>query len=184
MSTDYPPAAPAGDRFSRPNLKYHALGRSMESDTGMGGWKHWAIGLGAGVVLTLMLNSNTVLATHTSAVFATWAAYGIGSLVSIALMVTAWLRSRDRFPRGAKPSWWYYLGGIPGVFAVMLAAIAATTLGLVVTIAFMLTGQILFGMAVDHWALFQSPKRRLAPEDFLAAILVIAGSILILAFRS
>jgi bacterial/archaeal transporter family-2 protein len=176
--------APADDRFSQPNLKHHTPERSVEADIGMGGWKHWAIGLGAGVVLTLMLNSNTVLAAHTTALFATWAAYGIGLLASIVLMVTSGLRSRDLFPRSAKPSWWSHFGGIPGVFAVMLAAIAATTLGLVVSISFMLTGQILFGMAVDHWALFKSPKRRLAPKDFLVAIFVVVGSVLIFAFRN
>jgi bacterial/archaeal transporter family-2 protein len=147
-------------------------------------WKHWAIGLGAGVVLTLMLNSNTLLAAHTTAMFATWAAYGIGSLVSIVLMVISRLGSRDLLPKSPKVSWWCHLGGIPGVLAVMLAVMAATTLGLFVTIAFMLTGQILFGMAVDHWALFSSPKRRLAPRDFLVATFVIVGSVLILAFRN
>jgi transporter family-2 protein len=184
MSTHNSLTAPAEDRFSQPNLKNHAPERSVEADIGMGGWKHWAIGLGAGVVLTLMLNSNTMLAAHTTAMFATWAAYGIGSLVSIVLMVISRLGSQDLFPRSAKASWWCHLGGVPGVFAVMLAVIAATTLGLVVTISYMLTGQILFGMAVDHWALFKSPKRRLALKDFLVAIFVIVGSVLVLAFRN
>ncbi|MGW5971269.1 DMT family transporter [Streptomyces sp. NPDC055186] len=145
----------------------------------------WLLALAGGVVLTLMTEFNSQLAHHTTAVFASWAAHGIGAVVALGLVaVTAratrrarpkpQLRKLERTPR------WFYLGGIAGAFVVILSAISVNSeLALSGTIALMLTGQVLFGIASDQWGLLRIPRLRVTPTALGTAALVLAGSVLI-----
>jgi transporter family-2 protein len=82
---------------------------------------------------------------------------------------------------GVRPPLWFYAGGIPGAFTVILAAIAVnSSLALSGTIALMLVGQVVFGMVSDHFGLFRTPKRRLSGTDLVVALAVLGGSGLII----
>ncbi|MER7368105.1 DMT family transporter [Nonomuraea wenchangensis] len=143
----------------------------------------WSLAIAGGVLLTLMTQANAVLAGHTDALYASWAAHGLGAVVASILVLALARRapaaadageSQDRAPL------WYYLGGIPGALVVVLSAIAVNSeLALAGTIALMLTGQILFGTASDHLGLLHTPRRRVTPIDLAVAGCVLAGSVLI-----
>ncbi|MFE0581324.1 DMT family transporter [Streptomyces sp. NPDC058874] len=152
--------------------------------------KDWLLGIAGGVLLATMLHYNSLLAKHTTPAYASWVAHGVGAVVALllVLLTTSGVRLR-RAERGgeAEPAaptkrpLWFYLGGIPGAFTVMLGAITVNgSLSLSGTIAFMLVGQILFGLVSDHFGLFQTPKRRIVPMDALVALCVLTGSALIL----
>ncbi|MEO3868332.1 DMT family transporter [Nonomuraea sp. B12E4] len=150
----------------------------------------WLLALAGGVLLTLMTLSNAVLARHTDALYASWAAHGLGAVVALILMLA--LRRRTRPPtiegeRNRRPASekdttprWYYLGGIPGALVVVLSAVAVNSeLALAGTIALMLTGQVVFGTVADHLGLLHTPRRRVTSTDLAVAGCVLAGSVLI-----
>ncbi|MCX5555162.1 DMT family transporter [Streptomyces sp. NBC_00038] len=143
----------------------------------------WLLAVAGGVLLTLMTEFNGQLAHHTTAVYASWVAHGIGAVVALVLVgATARAVSRPR-PLAEEPGrapLWFYLGGIPGAFVVILSAISVNSeLALSGTIALMLTGQVLFGVASDQLGLLRIPKRRVTATDLATAGLVLAGSVLI-----
>ncbi|MGW0811149.1 DMT family transporter [Nonomuraea sp. NPDC002799] len=145
----------------------------------------WLLALAGGVLLTLMTQSNAVLARHTDALYASWAAHAIGAVVALALVAA--VRARRRPPPGAvangpadKVPLWFYLGGIPGALVVILSAVAVNSeLALAGTVALMLTGQVVFGTVSDHLGLLRIPKRRITGMDLAVAGCVLAGSVLI-----
>lgn len=145
----------------------------------------WLLALAGGVLLTLMTEFNGQLAHHTTAVFASWAAHGIGavvalSLVAVTVRATSHARPEPQLPEPERTPRWFYLGGIAGAFVVILSAISVNSeLALSGTIALMLTGQVLFGIASDQWGLLRIPKRRVTPTTLGTAALVLAGSVLI-----
>jgi transporter family-2 protein len=135
-----------------------------------------------------MINYNSLLAKHTTPVFASWVAHGLGAaaaFVLVALHARLFGPPGKEAPPRVKAPVWFYLGGLPGVFTVILAAVTVNS-GLMLSgsIAFMLVGQVLFGLVSDHFGLFRTPKRRIGAADFLVALLVLIGSGLILFGRA
>ncbi|RLU80678.1 hypothetical protein CTZ27_34645 [Streptomyces griseocarneus] len=152
-----------------------------------------------------MTHYNGTLANHTSSVFGSWVAHGLGAVVALVLVVLTGRAFRPgrksagggsgqagegnggagnggsgNGQRAAAPLW-SYLGGIPGAFTVMLASIAVNSdLELSGTIALMLVGQVLFGIVSDSFGLFGTPRRRLVLADFLVVLSVLVGSALII----
>lgn len=145
----------------------------------------WLLGTCGGVLLALMINYNSLLARHTTPVFAAWVAHGLGAVAAFAL-VAAYARERrsgdaPETSPGAKSPLWFYLGGVPGTVTVILAAVTVNSpLTLSGAIAFMLVGQVVFGLVSDHFGLFRTPRRRIAFTDALGALAVLAGSALII----
>ncbi|MEO3874965.1 DMT family transporter [Nonomuraea sp. B12E4] len=145
----------------------------------------WLLALAGGVLLTLMTQSNAVLAHHTDALYASWAAHGLGAVVALLLVLTlSRRRPAPRQPAGTQDEGrtplWYRLGGIPGALVVVLSAVAVNSeLALAGTIALMLTGQVVFGTVADHLGLLHTPRRRVTGTDLAVAGSVLAGSVLI-----
>lgn len=147
--------------------------------------KDGGLAVAAGVLLALMIEFNSLLARHTTPVFASWIAHGIGAVVAFLLVVlpiaalAAPPPAADQAPRPQAPAW-FYLGGIPGAFTVVLAAITVNgPLSLSGTIALILVGQIVFGLLSDHFGLFRMPRRPVVAGDALVVCCVLAGSLMI-----
>ncbi|GAA4919289.1 transporter family-2 protein [Nonomuraea thailandensis] len=142
----------------------------------------WLLAIAGGVLLTLMTLSNAVLARHTDALFASWAAHAVGAAVALLLVLAIARRGPQPAQEHgtARTPLWYYLGGIPGALVVVLSAVAVNSeLALAGTIALMLTGQVVFGTAADHLGLLHTPQRRVTGTDLAVAGCVLAGSVLI-----
>lgn len=142
------------------------------------------LAIAGGALLALMIDSNSLLARHTSAVFASWVAHGVGAAVALLLV---WLldlvagKPAGNAGRPASSPLWCYLGGVPGAFTVMLAALAVNgPLPLSGAIALMMVGQVLFGLVSDHFGWLRVPVRRLRPADLLVVLCVLAGSAMII----
>src|SRR4051812_30681824 len=90
----------------------------------------WILGIVGGVLLALMIHYNSLLAHHTTPVFASWVAHGLGA-VAAAVLVAVYARvPRPAAPAIAlqtRPPLWFYAGGIPGTFTVILAAITVNS---------------------------------------------------------
>jgi transporter family-2 protein len=141
----------------------------------------WLSALAAGALLAVMIACNGLLAKHSAPVFASWVAHGTGAAVAF-LLVAGWSRifGRQDARTQQKGPAWAYLGGVPGALTVVLAAITTNSpLALSGTIAFMLVGQVIFGLAMDYAGLFGVAKRRFAATDVVVVALVLCGSVLL-----
>ncbi|MFA6060549.1 MAG: DMT family transporter [Taibaiella sp.] len=148
----------------------------------------WSLALFGGLLLALMLDYNSLMAKHTSPLYASWIAHGIGSVASIFLIViflNIFSTKKEHNEKQIRGPLWAYLGGIPGALTVVLAAITVnSSLGLSGTLAFMLVGQVIFGIVSDVFGLFGTLKRKFIFMDFLVILAILTGSGIIIFFGS
>ncbi|BCH22280.1 DMT family transporter [Mesorhizobium sp. L-8-3] len=153
----------------------------------MGRPTDWLLATAAGAVLAVMIQLNSLLAAHSSALFASWVAHGVGAAMALCLAAAASRLARFAGPRDVGDTqeplprlptpFWAYLGGIPGAFTVVLAAIAVNGgLTLSATLALMLVGQTAFGMAADRFGWFGLARRPLGARELVGALALLAGS--------
>ncbi|MBS0350932.1 MAG: DMT family transporter [Proteobacteria bacterium] len=149
----------------------------------------WLLALSGGLLLALMIDYNSLMAKHSTPLFASWTAHGVGTITSLFFIVLfsklILINKEEIQSKSADAPVWSYLGGIPGALTVVLAAVTVnTTLGLSGTLSLMLVGQIIFGMISDRMGLFGMQKRELTMIDFLVILCVLSGSCLIIFNRS
>jgi transporter family-2 protein len=136
---------------------------------------------GTGGLLTLMVHFNGTLAAHGTALFASWAAHGTGTVVALILLLT-WRRLRTGTAGGGGPApLWAYAGGASGAVTVMLTSVTVNSaLALSGTLALGLAGQMLFSLAADRWGMFDLPRRNPDRRDLATIGLIVAGSLVII----
>jgi len=150
-----------------------------------------ALALFAGAILAIMIKLNSSLAGLNSPIEASWIAHGLGAVTALILLqcmaVFRKHTTKDPINTSAiitRAPWYAYLGGLPGAFTVILAAITVNSpLGLAGTLALALLGQILFSLLVDRFALFGSIKRHIDWHDVKVLGLIIIGSLFIIFAR-
>ena len=140
----------------------------------------FAIALGTGGLLSLMVHLNVELARAGTPLFASWAAHGTGTVAALVLLARFY-RFAGKTGRKAPAPFWAYLGGISGAATVILSSFAVNSpVGLPGTMALGLAGQLAFSASADKWGLFGLQKRSLTARDFVALALVLTGSTLII----
>ncbi|WP_192456685.1 DMT family transporter [Musicola keenii] len=149
----------------------------MRMNIGSGG-----LAIGAGALLSAMIGLNSQLAVYSSPAAASWVAHGIGTIAAgVLLRGLCFFGQQSAVSSGQPAPWWAWLGGIPGAMTVLLAAITVNSpLALSGSLALMLLGQMLFGMATDVCGGFGMDKRRLTPRDGGALLCVLAGTLLLI----
>jgi len=144
---------------------------------------HLVAAFGTGCLLTLMVHFNGELGRYGNALFASWAAHGTGTLAALVFLGLVWIRRRPAATSIARPKapWWAYLGGLSGAITVILTSITVNSpLALSGTLALGLAGQVVFGLAADHWGFLGMPRRKAEVRDYAALGLIVAGSALII----
>lgn len=130
-----------------------------------------------------MLKCNAELAHSANALFASWAAHGIGLVAAIVLLLVLRQRPWRATAVKARIPLWAYLGGLSGAVTVIATATAANSvLGLAGTLALGLAGQVIFSLAADLWGLMGLKRRALTRYDLSALALIVAGSLTIILF--
>jgi|SRR6056297_1031995 len=79
----------------------------------------------------------------------------------------------------SKAPWWVWLGGFCGAFLVTVTIAAAPRLGATTMFAFLLAGQMLASLILDHFGLFSYPVHPFNLMRFLGVILLSGGIMLI-----
>jgi transporter family-2 protein len=72
-------------------------------------------------------------------------------------------------------SWWNWIGGPLGALIVLAGATLTRELGAARFIAFVVGGQLLCAMFIDHFALMGLEPRAITPGRVLGALLVVVG---------
>jgi transporter family-2 protein len=142
-----------------------------------------SLALAGGITLASMIVVNSELAAFSSPLLASWVAHGVGAVTSffVLLVVSALIGKKiSLLPNSGTPIW-AYLGGIPGAFTVILAAITVNSpLGLSGSIVLIMAGQLLFGLVSDTFGLFGLRKRSMNINDGIALVFLITGCLIIM----
>lgn len=128
-----------------------------------------AILSGALIALTVVQNGD--LALYMGNYHATALVHLVG-LVTILLVLV--LR-REKFRWDRHTPWYGYFGGVLGVLTVLGCNLSFATLGVSVSVAMLLLGQALMGVAVDQFGLFGAEKRPFRPQHIASFALIVGG---------
>jgi len=133
----------------------------------------------SGVLLALMINVNSELATTTTAFQASWIAHGVGA--AIAVVLYAIFKSSGKTRGQVVVQKWYWFGGIPGAFTVVLASVTVQSgIGLTGTLALALIGQFIMSIFIEHVGLLNQPIIKLSLVNAFPTLLVTVGALLII----
>ncbi|ARO14058.1 bacterial/archaeal transporter family-2 protein [Ketogulonicigenium robustum] len=142
-----------------------------------------AVALATGGLMTVMLLSNSMMAAHTTPLFSSLTAHGVGTLVLVAALALLRLvrKGQGAAPIVANAPLWVYLGGLSGALTVVVTSTAANSaLALTGTLALGLAGQVVLALVFDRFGLLGMTKRLPTRNDMLALVLIIAGTLLII----
>jgi transporter family-2 protein len=96
-------------------------------------------------------------------------------LVAVAVFARGVAEGRDL---GAAP-WWVWIGGFLGAFYVLGSVVTAPRLGAAVLFAFILAGQAIASLAVDHFGWVGFEKSPITAGRLAGVVLVAAGVALV-----
>ena len=87
-------------------------------------------------------------------------------------------RSFDAFARAVRQPWWMLMGGIVGLFILLTVTVAGSRIGIVATVAILIAGQLVMGVAIDRFGLFGVDRIPLHWPRVLGVVLLAAGAAL------
>ena len=138
-------------------------------------WPYYLFAIAAGAMLPIQFGINAQLANWVgSPLRATLVSFAVGTAV---LLVATLLFARGLTggrELGGAP-WWVWLGGFLGAFYVLGSVVTAPKLGAAALFAFILAGQALASLAVDHFGWVGFEESPVTPGRLLGLALVAAG---------
>jgi transporter family-2 protein len=142
-------------------------------------WPYYLFAVAAGAMLPVQFGINAHLAAWLgSPVRATFVSFAVGTavlLVAVAVFARGVAEGRDL---GAAP-WWVWIGGFLGAFYVLGSVVTAPRLGAAVLFAFILAGQAIASLAVDHFGWVGFEKSPITAGRLAGVVLVAAGVALV-----
>ena len=116
-----------------------------------------------------------------SPLLAAFASFSIGTLI---LFTSIWV-FRIPMPEWKTVTtipWGLWTGGLFGAFIVLFTIIATPKLGATTLLAFILTGQMMVSLIVDHTGLFEFPIQPINPGRIAGVLFLILGAYMIKKF--
>ncbi len=133
----------------------------------------------AGAFLPLQAGINSQLRIYAgNPVIAAFISFLVGTIVLLAIA----FGMRLEWPSVAgfaNAPWWVWTGGALGAFFVYLAIVLADTLGAAVLVSFIIAGQMLASITLDHYGWAGFSKHPINPTRILGALLLLSGVLLI-----
>ena len=130
-----------------------------------------ASAMAIGTLITLMLFANGSLQTAFGASRSLVIIHATGTLAVLIYL----LMKRASFKTTEKIKPYLYLSGVMGVLLVFFNITTVTAIGLTLTIALGLVGQIIASSVVDHYGLFALEERRWNMKKLSGFALIAAG---------
>jgi len=132
----------------------------------------------AGMVLPVQFSINAQL-RHAigSPVTASAISFLVGTLALALLM--ALTKQPAMWKNAFSEPAWIWIGGLIGAFYVFATIILIPHLGAGTTVAWILTGQVIASLVIDHFGLFDVSTHAISAERLLGALLIIVGVFLV-----
>jgi transporter family-2 protein len=131
---------------------------------------------GAGACIAFQAAANNRLRSTLDAP-GIWASYFsiIGTIVFSTLAMLALQPPAPKMETVRNSDWWSWIGGPLGALIVLAGTMLVQHLGAALFIAFVVAGQLLSSLVLDHFALMGLPASPLTPSKAIGAGLVVAG---------
>ena len=132
----------------------------------------------AGMALPTQFSINAQLRSLVgSPILASTISFIVGS---IALLILSLFQQGVRFNKGwLEGPWWIFTGGLLGAFYVVATIVLIPRIGAASTVAFILTGQIIASVLIDHFGLFGVQIQSINLYKFIGVSLIIIGVIFV-----
>lgn len=145
-------------------------------------WLLALFALAAGICIPTQAGINTQLSLWTrSPVLAATISFLIGSLVLLGYTLVARL-PLPAWRSAVEQPWWLWSGGILGAFFVAVTIYLAPRLGATNMLAWVLAGQMLAALALDHFGALGYPLQPLSLGRAVGVLLLIGGAFMVRAF--
>jgi transporter family-2 protein len=145
-------------------------------------WWLALLALVAGTCIPTQAGINARLSLWTrSPVLAATISFLVGTVVLSGYVLATRLPLPGLRSAAAQP-WWLWSGGVLGAFFVAVTIYLAPRLGATNMLAWVLAGQMLAAMALDHFGLLGYPLHPLSLGRFAGIVLLVAGVLLIRIF--
>jgi transporter family-2 protein len=145
-------------------------------------WWLALLALAAGTCIPTQAGINARLSLWArSAVLAATISFLVGTVVLTGYVLAARLPLPALRSAAAQP-WWLWSGGVLGAFFVAVTIYLAPRLGATNMLAWVLAGQMLAAMTLDHFGLLGYPLHPLSLGRLAGIVLLIAGVLLIRIF--
>jgi transporter family-2 protein len=141
-------------------------------------WPH-LLALLVGVGLTVQVGMNMTIARVVGTPL--WASVANFTVGLVALVATALLLGSRPAPGtvGQVPLW-AWCGGLLGAAYVASVTLLGPRIGGMTLVAIVITGQLIAGLAVDHFGVLGYPQLPVTPTRWLGAGLLLAGALLVM----
>ena len=142
-------------------------------------WPYYLFAVAAGAMLPVQFGINAQLAHWLgSPLRATLVSFAVGAAVLLAAVLVFARGIADGRDLGAAP-WWVWVGGCLGAFYVLGSVVTAPKLGAAALFAFILAGQAVASLVVDHFGWVGFEESPITPARLFGLALVAAGVVLV-----
>jgi bacterial/archaeal transporter family-2 protein len=133
----------------------------------------------AGVAVAFQTGVNSQLRIDTNnPVLTALISFAVGT-VALFVLYFSFFRQSPMFPTSYVFEWWKLTGGLLGVIYVTAVVIAAPRIGAGNALAFIVGGQFVAAIIIDHYGWMQLPVNPITPYRIGGIILLLAGVYLI-----
>lgn len=145
-------------------------------------WLLALLALLAGTCIPTQAGINTRLSLWTrSPILAAAVSFLVGTIVLVGYVLTSRLPVPDWRSAAGQP-WWLWSGGALGAFFVAITIYVAPRLGATSMLAWILVGQMLAALALDHCGVLGYPLHPLSLGRIVGVLLLVAGAFLVRVF--
>lgn len=144
---------------------------------------YYMLALLAGLILALQVGVNTNVAKVVNNSFVPLIlSFVMGTMVLITYALISRQNVVASLAKLNDQPWWLWTGGLLGASYVWLAIVIASKLGATQLLAFVISGQLITSLIIDHYGFFGFSLNPINPYKLIGVFLLIAGMICIRKF--
>jgi bacterial/archaeal transporter family-2 protein len=141
--------------------------------------QYYLLSVIAGVAVAFQTGVNSQLRTDTNNPVLTALISFVVGTVALAILYFSLFRQSPMFPANTDFLWWKFTGGLLGVLYVTAVVIAAPRIGAANSLAFIVAGQFVAAIIIDHYGWMRLPVNPVTTYRVLGIMLLLAGVYLI-----
>ena len=127
-----------------------------------------------GALISIMISFNSGLEGYVGSTYSVVIIHAIGL---IAILIVAAIKKEKIVIKEAIP-FYLFLGGIFGVMLTLVNVITIGSIGVALTTALAVFGQLVFSSLVDHFGLFGLTKYEFNPKKLVGLLIVFVGLVI------
>ena len=127
-----------------------------------------------GALISIMVSFNSGLEGYVGSTYSVVIIHAIGL---IAILIVAAIKKEKVVIKEAIP-FYLFLGGIFGVMLTLVNVITIGSIGVALTTALAVFGQLVFSFLVDHFGLFGLTKYEFNPKKLVGLLIVFVGLVI------